>query len=123
MFSQIDQLERSSARTAWRVLEPYHAMISFVPEAREAYASAGLNGYWMGYFASRAAPLGAVPVSVVTATFFNFHPEWLPAPSRIPGVFLAQNECCFRKGQIGGVGKRESMKQMAFIASLFGVAI
>jgi IS6 family transposase len=28
-----------------------------------------------------------------------------------------------RSGQIGGVGKRESMKQVAFIASLFGVAI
>ena len=28
-----------------------------------------------------------------------------------------------RKGQIRGVDKRESMKQMAFIASLFGVAV
>ena len=28
-----------------------------------------------------------------------------------------------RKGQIHGVGKGESMKQVAFIASLFGVAI
>src|SRR2546423_14490091 len=75
MFSQSDQLELSSARTAWRVFEPYHAMIYFAPEAREAYAAAGLKGFWMGYFASRAAPLGAVPASVVTATFFNFHPR------------------------------------------------
>lgn len=75
MFSQINQPDLSSARTAWRVLEPYHAMIYFAPEAREAYAAAGLKGYWMGYFASRAAPLGAVPASVVTATFFNFHPR------------------------------------------------
>jgi hypothetical protein len=75
MFSQINHLELSSARTAWRVLEPYHAMIYFAPEAREAYAAAGLKGFWMGYFASRAAPLGAVPASVVTATFFNFHPS------------------------------------------------
>ncbi len=29
----------------------------------------------------------------------------------------------FRKGQIRGVEKRDSMKQVAFIASLFGVAI
>jgi len=75
MFSQINQLDLSSARTAWRVLEPYHAMIYFAPEAREAYAAAGLKGFWMGYFASRVAPLGAVPASVVTATFFNFHPR------------------------------------------------
>ncbi len=75
MFSQIDQLDLSGARTAWRVLEPYHAMIYFAPEARAAYAAAGLKGFWMGYFASRAAPLGSVPASVVTATFFNFHPS------------------------------------------------
>lgn len=75
MFSRIDQQDLSGARTAWRVLEPYHAMIYFAPEAREAYALAGLKGFWMGYFASRAAPLGTVPASVVTAMFFNFHPS------------------------------------------------
>jgi hypothetical protein len=75
MFSQIDQQDLSGARTAWRVLEPYHAMIYFAPEARAAYAAAGLKGFWMGYFASRAAPLGSVPAAVVTAMFFNFHPS------------------------------------------------
>jgi hypothetical protein len=59
---------------AWKTLEPYHAMIYFAPEAREAYAAAGLKGYWMGYFASRAAAMGPVPAEVVIATFFNFHP-------------------------------------------------
>lgn len=63
------------ARRAWQVLEPYHAMIYFAPEAREAYAAAGLKGFWRGYFASRAAPLGAVPAAVVAATFYNFHPR------------------------------------------------
>lgn len=29
----------------------------------------------MGYFACRAAPMGAVEAAVVEATFFNFHPE------------------------------------------------
>lgn len=29
----------------------------------------------MGYFASRAAPLGAVPAEVVIATFYNFQPD------------------------------------------------
>jgi len=75
MNSQEATLPLSTARQAWKTLEPYHAMIYFAPEARIAYKEAGLKGFWMGYFASRAAPLGAVSASVVTATFFNFHPS------------------------------------------------
>jgi hypothetical protein len=67
--------EQHPARLAWKTLEPYHAMIYFAPEAREAYTAAGLKGYWMGYFASRAAAMGPVPANVVAATFFNFHPR------------------------------------------------
>ena len=33
----------------------------------------------MGYFASRAAPMGPVPADVVIATFFNFHPDLVRA--------------------------------------------
>jgi hypothetical protein len=68
-----DQVHPS--RIAWKMLEPYHAMIYFVPEAREAFTAAGLKGYWMGYFASRAAPLGAASPELITATFYNFHPR------------------------------------------------
>ncbi|GHO58750.1 SCO6745 family protein [Ktedonobacter robiniae] len=75
MFIANDQPDLSVARTAWAVLEPYNAMIYFAPEAREAYKEVGLKGFWMGYFASRAAPLGAVSASVVSATFYNFHPR------------------------------------------------
>jgi hypothetical protein len=75
MFSQNNSLDLSRARTAWTVFEPYHAMIYFAPEARTAYAAIGLKGYWMGYFASRSAPLGAASAPLVTATFFNFHPR------------------------------------------------
>src|SRR4051794_20180045 len=56
----------------WRVLEPYHAVTYFSPEARQAFKDAGLRGFWMGYFAGRAAPMGAVGPGVVTATFFGF---------------------------------------------------
>jgi hypothetical protein len=59
----------------WRLLEPYHALIYFVPEARERYDAAGLRGGWMGYFASRSAAMGPVPAGVVVATFYNFHPR------------------------------------------------
>jgi hypothetical protein len=68
-------IEAHLSRRMWQVLEPYHAMIYFAPEAREAFTGIGLKGYWMGYFASRAAPLGPVPAEVVVATFYNFHPR------------------------------------------------
>jgi hypothetical protein len=61
------------ARKTWRTLEPLHGAIYFVPEAAEAYARLGVTGR-AGYFASRAAPMGAVPADVVVSTFFNFNP-------------------------------------------------
>lgn len=63
------------ARRMWHALEPYHALIYFAPEAREAYTAAGLKGFWMGYFASRAAAMGPVSANVVAAVFYNFHPR------------------------------------------------
>lgn len=62
------------ARQLWWALEPYHAVVYFAPDAKATYEAIGLKGFWMGYFASRAAPLGPVPAEVVTAAFFNFHP-------------------------------------------------
>lgn len=59
----------------WRVIEPYHVVVYFVPEARELYAEVGLKGYWMGYFASRSAPMGAAGSELVLATFHNFAPR------------------------------------------------
>jgi len=35
----------------------------------------GFIGFWRGYFAGRAAPLGRVPVDAVTAVFYNFSIE------------------------------------------------
>jgi hypothetical protein len=68
-------MEAQAARALWRRIEPIHAVTYFAPECRVAFAAAGLRGFWMGYFAGRAAPMGAVGAELVTATFFNFHPE------------------------------------------------
>ncbi len=68
-------VEPTHTRTLWWALEPYHAVVYFAPDAKSTYEGIGLKGFWMGYFASRAAPLGPVPAEVVTATFFNFHPD------------------------------------------------
>ncbi len=66
---------RPGARAWWRVIEPVHAVTYFAPESHHALGAAGLRGFWMGYFAARIAPVGAVGPSTVTATFFNFHPS------------------------------------------------
>jgi hypothetical protein len=66
------------ARKTWRTVEPLHGMIYFVPEAAAAYERLGVTGRH-GYFASRAAPMGAVAAEVVVATFFNFNPELVQA--------------------------------------------
>ena len=62
------------ARALWRRLEAIHAVTYFSPEPVSALAAAGYRGYWMGYFAQRAAPLGAVGPELVSATFYNFSP-------------------------------------------------
>lgn len=64
----------SLARDMWRLTEPFHAVVYFAPEHRQAQDAVGLRGGWMAYFASRAAPLGAVSAEVVSALFYNFEP-------------------------------------------------
>jgi hypothetical protein len=58
----------------WTLFEPVHAVTYFAAEARQAYEAVGLRGYWRGYFAGRAAPLGPVGAAPVVAAFFNFAP-------------------------------------------------
>ena len=62
------------ARRTWRTAEPIHGMIYFTSEAGAEYKALGITGQ-AAYFASRAAPMGAVPAEVVIATFYNFRPE------------------------------------------------
>ncbi|MFF1284670.1 hypothetical protein [Streptomyces sp. NPDC058299] len=62
------------ARALWERYEPVHDLVYFAPEAHRAADGLGLRGYWMGYFALRAAPLGAASPSVVTSSFYVFHP-------------------------------------------------
>jgi hypothetical protein len=69
----------------WTLFEPVHAVTYFTADSRSAYEQAGLRGFWRGYFAGRAAPLGAVSAAVVTASFFNFAPAFVGRA--IPGVW------------------------------------
>src|SRR5437773_12208615 len=60
------------ARRLWQRIEPYHAITYFNPECDEAYEQIGLRGFWRGYFAGRAAPLGPVGPGPVYALFYGF---------------------------------------------------
>lgn len=66
--------ERHLARAFWTLFEPIHAVSYFSPQSRQAFADIGLPRYWDGYFAGRAAPLGAVGGAPVVAMFGGFAP-------------------------------------------------
>jgi hypothetical protein len=83
------------ARRMWVRYETYHDVTYFTPEARAATDALGCKGGWMGYFGTRAAPMGAALPAVVVSAFYNFHPSIvrraLPDAWRIasPEQFLA----------------------------------
>jgi hypothetical protein len=62
------------ARRFWTAIEPIHAVAYFAPEPLEAARKTGLRGFWMGYFAGRVAPMGALPALAVEAMTYGFAP-------------------------------------------------
>jgi hypothetical protein len=90
------------ARSMWTLFEPVHAVTYFTPEARSAFEDAGLRGFWRGYFAGRAAPLGPASAPVVTASFYNFAPAMVSRA--IPSVWqLASPAKALRARQDGAI--------------------
>ncbi|UKY54261.1 SCO6745 family protein [Streptomyces inhibens] len=77
------------ARSLWLVTEPLHAVCYFDEKCRALGEDLGLKGFWMGYFASRTAPLGAVEPAAATAVLGVFAPGMvaraLPAAWDIAG--------------------------------------
>jgi hypothetical protein len=67
------------------VLESLHAVTYFARPSRHALRDLGLVGFWNGYFAARASPLGRVGAAPVTAAFFNFNPAMVAAA--VPGCW------------------------------------
>jgi hypothetical protein len=108
--------DESSARRAWRVTEPLHAMIYFVPEAPERYAALGVEPA-AGYFASRGAVFGATGAGPVIATFYNFNPDLvrraLPAawektaPAAVLAARMDAADAALRRGLSDAVGSPE----------------
>lgn len=75
-------MDAFSAGQLTRSLDMLHSVVYFLPEANEKFGELGME-FHMHYFASRAAPMGAVAANVVAATFYNFNPalvaEVIPA--------------------------------------------
>ncbi len=67
--------DEAVARRMWRLFEPVHAVTYFAPACAEAFERTGLRGFWRGYFAGRAAPLGPVGAAPVVGAFFGFAPQ------------------------------------------------
>ncbi|MFL6062433.1 MAG: SCO6745 family protein [Marmoricola sp.] len=61
-------------RELWSLYEPAHVIVYFDADVSGCLAEHGLHGFWNGYFAGRAAPMGAVGPVPVTATFLGFAP-------------------------------------------------
>lgn len=95
-------MDAAVARRMWMTTEPLHAVIYFAPEAKAAFDLAGMKGFWMGYFAGRAAPMGPVPPEVVTATFFNFHPDMVRRA--IPDAWAFASPECVLEARLEGAG-------------------
>jgi hypothetical protein len=108
--------DEPAVHRAWRVAEPLHAMIYFVPESADRFAALGLDPA-AGYFAARAAPFGAVGPAPVVATFYNFAPALvaraLPAawekttPSGALAARLEAADAALRRGLGDAVGGPE----------------
>jgi hypothetical protein len=89
------------ARRLWALGEPFHALTYFADEARTAYGAAGLTGFWAGYFAGRAAPLGAAGPELVTATFASFAPAFVA--KRVPAVWTTTTPAGALAARLAGV--------------------
>lgn len=60
-------------RRCWALLETLHVLVYFAPQPAQEYDGIGLHGRKQ-YFASRSAPMGAVPAELAIATFYSFSP-------------------------------------------------
>jgi hypothetical protein len=87
----------------WRLFDPLHAVTYFAPESTEEFRACGLKGFWMGYFAGRAAPMGAVEPAVVTATFFNFAPKM--ASRALPDAWALASPATVLDARLSGVDR------------------
>lgn len=69
---------------AWSRLDAFHVIGYFATETRERYKALGIRPTY-AYFASRVAPMGAVPAEVCAAVFYVFNPQLVA--QALPGAW------------------------------------
>jgi hypothetical protein len=117
------EAEMTLGRSAWQAIEPLHAMIYFVPEAKDRFEALGLDA-GSGYFASRSAAFGEASAELVIATFYNFNPAFIrrciPAawekasPAQVLAARLEAADAALRRG----LGDLVDSDELAELASL-----
>ncbi|HZM74497.1 MAG TPA: hypothetical protein VFC19_02160 [Candidatus Limnocylindrales bacterium] len=105
------------ARQLWELFEPIHTVSYFAPQCRAAFEEAGLRGFWRGYFAGRAAPLGPVEAAPVCAAFFSFAPAMVQRA--IPDVWSRATPEAALAARRGGAraALTEVLKEKAAVAA------
>jgi hypothetical protein len=77
------------ARRLFALTEPICLVAFFSEEPNEEMAALGFRGYWDGYFAGRAAPMGHASAEVVDAAFYSFGPG--EVARHVPKVWATTN--------------------------------
>ena len=77
-------MAKSPSRALAQLFGVYHNVTYYAQEL-SVFQDRGIEEFWHGYMAFRAAPLGAVNAEVVTAAFYNFAPSLVEAA--VPSVW------------------------------------
>lgn len=116
------------ARRLWAAIEPIHAIVYFAAEPVEAAREVGLRGFWMGYFAGRVAPLGAVPAEAVMAMTYGFAPAMVSRA--IPDAWTFANPDTILAARIAAAGEalrhhleRSAVTTLAELSGLLWTAV
>jgi hypothetical protein len=77
-------MAKSPSRALAQLFGVYHNVTYYAREL-SVFQERGIDEFWHGYMAFRAAPLGRVNADVVTAAFYNFAPSLVEAA--VPSVW------------------------------------
>ncbi len=106
----------------WHLIETVHAVTYFSPICRESHTELGFKGFWMSYFGTRAAPMGAVGPAVVTAAFGGFEPSMVSRALPDAWDYVSPDDAVNGRARAGAAAIRDALPDCEDVAeSLLGV--